>query len=217
MRHPELPTFPTNIDELVSDRSPLITVAKTKQQPNTPTPSHAHPPPTLQQTSATIILSQPITSPATNALASTSNTPRSMSHATDSCDMDLAEAQLLREMNMDTTQTLWHTIQKQESSRLPPSSASAASKSQSQLRSSRPPSTARVSQLFDKADGADSHFVLAPEKGDSIISRNYCKQLLLAQRRQREHERKYPRDNAITQWRKKTCSQTPNFMSPSGA
>ncbi|KAF2191347.1 hypothetical protein K469DRAFT_622924 [Zopfia rhizophila CBS 207.26] len=85
IRHPELPIFPPNVRDLVPD-----SITNTTAQPPTSNPPPQ--PPTPQNSRP-----QHVPSP-TNGMGSTGGTPRSQHIATDSSEMDPAEAQLLGEI-----------------------------------------------------------------------------------------------------------------------
>lgn len=100
VRHPELPIFPPNIDNLIPSRSTTTASTKTKPPPAFAASSSSRPPPPPATHQITTPLpNQTITSPPTNGLTPTIHTPRSLNHATDSSEMDPAEAQLLNEID----------------------------------------------------------------------------------------------------------------------
>ncbi|KAF2789510.1 hypothetical protein K505DRAFT_328193 [Melanomma pulvis-pyrius CBS 109.77] len=88
IRHPELPIFPPDVRDLIPDTSRTSTTT----QPTASKPAPAPQPPTPQPPSA-----HQVASPS-NGLGSTGGTPHSQHIATDSSDMDPAEAQLFAEM-----------------------------------------------------------------------------------------------------------------------
>jgi hypothetical protein len=88
IRHPELPIFPHNVEDLIPDQPSTI--------PKQPPPVKPRTMPWLQAGP-----SQSVASP--NGLASADHTPRSQHPTTDSSDMDPAEAQLLGEISHSRT------------------------------------------------------------------------------------------------------------------
>ncbi|KAF2712244.1 hypothetical protein K504DRAFT_464322 [Pleomassaria siparia CBS 279.74] len=86
VRHPELPIFPPDIREIISEISRIAKTAQPALSNNKPQPTPLPP-----------IVQQQVTSPA-NGMGSTGGTPRSQHMATDSSEMDPAEAQLFAEM-----------------------------------------------------------------------------------------------------------------------
>ncbi|KAF2473216.1 uncharacterized protein BDR25DRAFT_282551 [Lindgomyces ingoldianus] len=94
IRHPELPIFPPNVRDLIPVAPTGITTQTSLPNPplQLPTPHNAN------------AVSQSVTSPP-NGIGSTGGTPRSHHIATDSSDMDPAEAQLLGEIRSSTPQS----------------------------------------------------------------------------------------------------------------
>ncbi|KAF2735075.1 hypothetical protein EJ04DRAFT_576458 [Polyplosphaeria fusca] len=110
VRHPELPLFPPNIEDLISD-DPSALLAKIPPTKPLPTiPAHAHHAPTHSRPSPP------------NGVNSTSGTPRSQHMGTDSSEIDPAEAQLLGEIRR-SHQTLNQALHSTNSHTIPTSHA----------------------------------------------------------------------------------------------